>query len=90
MRVIFATVAALLLLAPTSAWSFDASETANQGFDAVILRPLGFMTMIIGGVAMGPAVLFGAANGRTGVDEAYDIFLAGPIETTFERPLGEF
>ncbi len=60
----------------------------RQIFDAVVLRPLGFVQTLSSAamfVAFSPAAL---ATGT--IDELTDICITQPVERTFQKPLGEF
>ena len=56
--------------------------------DALVARPLGLCTTIIGGVLFLVSLPFSALGGNVG--PAFDYLLVDPFEFTFNRPLGEF
>jgi len=60
------------------------------GFDVVILRPLGLITMAVGAAAFVPATLIAAPMGWDGIEPALEIFVTGPAKSVFQRPLGDF
>jgi hypothetical protein len=68
----------------------SAANVAAIGFDAVILRPIGFAVVLVGGVLFVPAALITAPNGWDSIVEAKEIFIDAPVERTFQRPLGDF
>jgi len=63
---------------------------ADKTFDAVVLRPLGGIATCLGGIMFVPVVGMSAAEGRDGIDEAYNVFIRPFYETTVERELGDF
>ena len=69
------------------------SESVNPaaaGFDVVIVRPLGLVTLAVGAVAFVPVALITAANGKDSLQAALEIFVTGPAHHVFQRPLGDF
>ena len=58
-----------------------------SALDAVILRPLGAVTTVGGFVFFLASVPFVAPSGHIGT--AWDVFVYGPYDDTFVRPLGE-
>jgi hypothetical protein len=66
------------------------SDYAAIGFDAVILRPLGTVAVLVGAVAFIPAALITAPNGRDSIETAWKSFVADPARDAFQRPLGDF
>jgi hypothetical protein len=60
------------------------------GFDAVIVRPLTFTTVIIGAAMFVPAVIISAPNLSVTYDEVVEVFITIPYESVFERELGDF
>jgi hypothetical protein len=61
----------------------------DQLFDLLIMRPIGFVTTIVGGVFFVPAALLVAPTGAEGVQLAWERFVAPSVERTFKTPLGE-
>ena len=68
----------------------DAPNFGSKLFDCMVLRPLGFATVLIGGAFFLPAALLTSPGGMDSVEYAYEIFVTSPVEDTFKRPLGEF
>lgn len=60
----------------------------SQIFDVLVLRPLGALATLGGAVFFAISVPLVAPSKN--VDVTRDIFLLGPFDYTFERPLGEF
>jgi hypothetical protein len=56
--------------------------------DALVARPLGLCTTVIGGALFIVSLPFSALGGNVG--PAFDYLLADPFHFTFNRPLGEF
>jgi hypothetical protein len=56
--------------------------------DALVARPLGLCTTVIGGALFLVSLPFSALGGNVG--PAFDYLLADPFQFTFNRPLGEF
>ena len=59
-------------------------------FDCVVLRPLGFVSTIIGGAFFVPAAVLASPSGSEGIQAAWEHFVATQADYTFTRPLGEF
>ena len=88
-------IAACLLL-PTAGYAADAQPAESRpqdyvvaGFDAVILRPLGFVVVVVGAAFVIPVALFTWPTSDT-TDAAVERFVKEPAHSVFERPLGEF
>jgi len=60
----------------------------DQFFDLLIIRPVGLVTTIVGGVFFVPAALIVAPFGSEGVQAAWESFVAPSVERTFKEPLG--
>lgn len=63
---------------------------AVAGFDVVIVRPLGLAALAVGAVFFLPVALVTAANGKDSLQTALEIFVTGPAQNVFQRPLGDF
>lgn len=87
-RLVLSLIAMMILATPTHAVA--ASSVTDSALDAVIFRPLGAVSTLVGGVLFVPAALLASPNGKDGIDEAWTTFVTGPWDTTFKRPLGEF
>ncbi len=61
---------------------------AEMVTDAIIVRPLGMATTVLGFGLFIVAVPFAALGGNAG--EAWDSMVAYPAKFTFARPLGKF
>ncbi len=61
---------------------------AEKGLDAVVLRPLGAITLLFGGALVVPAATIGAAGGMESVDNVFDVFVRMPWENLVDAPLG--
>ena len=60
----------------------------SQIFDVLLLRPLGALATLSGAVFFAISVPLVAPSKN--IDVTRDIFLFGPYDYTFKRPLGEF
>jgi len=60
----------------------------DQLFDLFIMRPVGLVRTIVGGVFFVPAALLVAPTGAEGVQFAWEQFVAPSVERTFKTPLG--
>lgn len=91
---IVALIAALAAPQTAQAQSSPSSSSAPGamavGFDAVVLRPLGFVAMVVGAILFVPTALITATNGRDGINDARAVFITPLVEEVFERPLGDF
>jgi hypothetical protein len=66
----------------------DFDQLFDQLFDLLILRPVGLVTTIVGGVFFVPAALLVAPTGAERVQDAWAHFVAPSVERTFKPPLG--
>lgn len=60
------------------------------GFDAVLVRPMRAIGVLVGAGFFIPAAIITAPGGRPAIEQAYDKLIATPWELAFQRPLGEF
>lgn len=67
-----------------------AEDVVAKGVDAVIVRPLASVRVVVGTLLAGPAILLSSPSGREGIDLAYDTLIAEPAEYAFVRKLGDF
>ncbi len=82
---------AVALLAPGAARAeADAAFYAGAVFDVVILRPLGFVASLVGAAMFVPVALVTAPNGLDSIEQAWELFVIGPAEFVYTRPLGEW
>lgn len=68
--------------------SAEGPSNLDRAFDAVVLRPLGALSVVAGAGMLVPAVLLGAPGGSEVIDDAYDVFLRTPWENLVDAPLG--
>lgn len=66
----------------------DYSRQFDIGFDAVVLRPMGFLQLVLGSAMLIPAYPLSYPGG--GQQEVLDVLLWSPYDYTIRRPLGEF
>ena len=66
-----------------------APSTTAKVLDVLILRPLGLVVVPVGVAAFIPAALLTAPNGMDSVKTALELFVTGPANYVFQRPLGE-
>lgn len=94
---VIAVLAALLafglaLYAPTSLALDDryrdAPTAGAMAIDAVVVRPMGLVSTVLGTGLFIVTLPFSALGGN--VDEAAQALVVAPAEMTFVRPLGEF
>ena len=81
----------VLISSATPALSEDSAEgpsTMDRTFDAIVLRPLGAATLLMGAGLFVPAVLLGAPGGSESIDNGYDVFIRTPWENLVDAPLG--
>jgi len=85
-------LAGLALPTPVAAQGDDSRvvRAADIAFDIVVLRPVGVANSAVGAVLFVPAALLTSPGGRDLIDEAWERFVRGPVEFTYQRPLGEF
>lgn len=73
---------------PASTNGFDARDVPIQAFDLIVLRTMGSVATVLGFGAFVAALPFTAAT--IGYEEPWQVFVLGPAEYTFVRPLGSF
>ena len=66
----------------------DGPSMMDRGFDAVVLRPLGAATLLLGSAVALPAIALAAPGGEEGIDNAYDVFVRTPWDNLVNAPLG--
>jgi len=59
---------------------------ARSAYDAVVLRPLGFLQVVVGAVLLVPS--YPVALLVDGDEDVWRACIADPVERTFRRPLG--
>ena len=93
MIITFCLIFSLVLLPCTPAlaeYEIGAKEATTESMigDAVVARPLGLVSMVVGSVFFVVSLPFSALGGNTG--EAAEKMVIAPTRFTFNRPLGEF
>lgn len=90
-----ALLLALAAAAPASAFEprpqlppIDYDEVGGKVFDVVVLRPLGAGATVVGGAAF--VIAAPLASWAVGFQSVWDLFVMGPVDFTFLRPLGDF
>ena len=68
--------------------SEDEPTTESMLGDAVVARPLGLISTIVGAAFFVVSLPFSALGGNTG--EAAEKMIVAPAKFTFKRPLGQF
>lgn len=87
--------ASMLLLSATSSLAVEwegskAEDITAKGVDALIVRPIASVRVVVGAALAIPAFLLTSPSGKEGIDAAYDTLIAEPMEYAFNRKLGEF
>jgi multisubunit Na+/H+ antiporter MnhG subunit len=99
LRSIAATLAVALLLPGAGyAENAEATESTSAGwqhhtlavFDAVVVRPLGVVAIVVGAVFVIPVAVVTWPTGRETIDRATERFVKVQARSVFERPLGDF
>jgi hypothetical protein len=95
LHALVATLLACLLL-PASVRAAESEppevpgpSTTAKVLDALILRPLGLAVIPVGVAAFIPTALLAAPGGLDSVRAAYELFIEGPVNYVFQRPLGD-
>lgn len=90
-----ALLLALAVAAPASAFEpkpqrepIDYDEVGGKVFDALVLRPLGVGWTAVGGA--GFLIAAPLASYAVGFETVWELFVMGPVDFTFLRPLGDF
>ncbi len=91
-------VSILLLASPAAAleppaddrapWYVTVGNFGENTFDVLLLRPLGFVATVAGFACFTAALPFSAIAQDIGT--TWDIFVLGPADYTFLRPIGDF
>jgi len=73
----------------------DWAEVGATAFDVALLRPLGAIASVTGFAFFLASTPLVAPSGRIGtigdrIGTCWDIFVLGPVDYTFQRPLGDF
>ncbi len=82
-----AVLLAVLAAGPAHAEGREARDTGRVVFDALVLRPLSFIQVVVS-AAMLPVFWPAAAPFGVG-HEVVEICITQPVERTFRRPLGD-
>lgn len=61
-----------------------------KGFDAVLLRPMGALKTGVGLALFSAAALMSCGEGWDVMEEGWELLVAEPAKSTFQRPLGDF
>jgi hypothetical protein len=82
-----------LVIVPCGAMAADAYndpqiEAGAMAADAIVVRPLGIVSTVLGFGLFMVSVPFSALGGNTG--DAWQALVVRPAKFTFTRPLGEF
>lgn len=64
------------------------ADTGRKIFDATVLRPLGFVQVVVG-AALFPVFYLGSLV-TGGSATVLDVCIKGPVEQTFQKDLGDF
>lgn len=73
-----------------SLMSADVPNGLAKGFDVVVLRPIGFVSLLVGAGLFVPAAILAAPDGRDSILAAREVFIDVAAQEVFQRPLGEF
>jgi len=96
MRALIVTlVAGFLMPAGSQAQEQEPPEPTGTNhaaavFDVLVVRPLALIVVPIGVAGFIPIALMTAPNGMESVQTALELFVTGPANYVFQRPLGEF
>jgi hypothetical protein len=83
--------AALLVSVTAPAASANVWVKIGDGtFEALVLRPFGFLASTVGAIMFIPAAVLTMPTGRESVDDAWRQFVAEPAEYVYRRPWGDF
>ena len=63
-------------------------EVGKMAADAILARPIGIISTVLGGAVFIVSLPFSALGGNTG--QAWDTLVITPARFTFKRPLGQF
>ncbi len=67
-----------------------AEETALKVFDAMVLRPVGLVGLVVGASLFVPAAIVSSPGGLAPIEEAAELFWWTPYRFVIERELGDF
>jgi hypothetical protein len=66
-----------------------AEEVTVKVIDAVVIRPIATVRVVVGAALFVPASLFSSPGGKESIGNAYDVLVAAPMEYAFDRKLGD-
>jgi hypothetical protein len=80
---------------PAEPASVTFAEVGAAALDVAVLRPLGAIASVTGFAFFLASTPLVAPSGRIGtigdrIGTTWDVFVLGPVEYTFQRPLGDF
>ena len=81
-------IVVILIVTSVPALAKDGAGAPDMIADVLIVRPVGLVTMVIGGAAYVVTLPFAITSGS--VKPVGRTLLADPFKFTFERPLGDF
>lgn len=83
-RMLASAILALALVFPAT----SRADAGRKVYDAVVLRPLGFVQVVVG-AALFP-VLYTGSLLTGGSETVMKVCIEGPVEQTFRKDLGDF
>jgi hypothetical protein len=83
-----ACLAACLLAAGPAARAQETRPLGDRVFDAIVLRPMGFLGTTVGFAAFVASLPL--AGPSLQIDKAWEQFVVEPADFTFQRELGDF
>jgi hypothetical protein len=83
-RMLASAILALALVVPATA----RADAGRKLYDAVVLRPLGFVQVVVGAVLF--PVFYAGSLVTGGSETVTKVCIGGPVEQTFRKDLGDF
>ena len=87
-KIIACCVMIIMILSSSAAFAEDTHKEEEVIFDAIAVRPVGFITLTIGTVFFIAVLPLAVVSGSTG--KTAKALVADPFNYTFTRPLGDF
>lgn len=87
-KIFIISLTLLVVSTPALAFAMDEQKDISIAVDALLVRPLGLVSIAIGGSIFVISLPFTAISGSIG--KATNILILRPVDFTFNRPIGDF
>ncbi len=87
-KIFIISLTLLVVSTPALTFAMDEEKDISIAVDALLVRPLGLVSIAIGGSIFVISLPFTAISGSIG--KATNILILRPVAFTFNRPIGDF